>query len=112
MAAGSVSVCRPLLEQATITDKAGTVDLLSACWTMHRTCRAPQGDSPAVTALLDERGVAYVTLEHWLQLDRHEQELGQARGRPRVKVVSREAMLRLIDGGRCVLDAVFRSRSA
>jgi len=61
--------------------------------------RATQGDSAAVTALLDERGVAYVTLEHWLALDRHEQELGKARGRVRVKVLSRATMLELARRG-------------
>ena len=34
-------------------------------------------------------------VRNWLRLDRYEQERGQAQGRPRVKVVSREIMLRV-----------------
>ena len=60
--------------------------------------RAAQPDPTAVLALLDARQVAYVTLDDWLRLDRHEQERGRAQGRPRVKVVTRETMLRLARG--------------
>jgi ferredoxin--NADP+ reductase len=42
--------------------------------------------------------VAYVTLNHWLELDRHEQQLGLAQGRARVKLLSREAMLQVARG--------------
>jgi ferredoxin--NADP+ reductase len=37
--------------------------------------------------------VRYVTLEHWLKLDALECALGQAQGRPRVKLTSVEKML-------------------
>jgi ferredoxin--NADP+ reductase len=60
----------------------------------HLPCAA-QPDPTAVPTLLEARKVAYVTLDEWLRLDRHEQERGRAQGRPRVKVASREAMLRL-----------------
>jgi ferredoxin--NADP+ reductase len=59
--------------------------------------RAPWSDAGAVTALLEERGVPYVTFDQWLQLDQYEQELGTAQGRVRVKLYSREEMLRLLD---------------
>lgn len=51
-----------------------------------------QPDEAAVTALLDERGVAYTTVDGWQRLDEHEQALGQAAGRERIKVVPREEM--------------------
>ncbi len=55
--------------------------------------RAAVRDPEAVTALLDERGVAYVTMDQWLALDKHETELGVAQGRPRVKVHNLGSML-------------------
>jgi ferredoxin/flavodoxin---NADP+ reductase len=58
--------------------------------------RAPQSDPAAVTALLEERGVPYVTFDQWLKLDQYEQELGKAQDRVRVKLYSREAMLRVM----------------
>ncbi len=55
--------------------------------------RAPMPDPEAVTTLLDEHHVAYVTMEQWLTLDRHERELGVAQGRARVKVHNVGSML-------------------
>ena len=54
--------------------------------------RATEPDLDAVTALLDERGVQYTTWQGWQQLDAHEKALGEARERPRIKVVDRETM--------------------
>jgi len=54
---------------------------------------APEPSPEAVTGLLQARGVRYVTLEHWLKLDALECALGQAQGRPRVKLTSVEKML-------------------
>ena len=54
---------------------------------------APEPNPEAVTRLLQARGVRYVTLEHWLKLDALECALGQAQGRPRVKLTSVEKML-------------------
>lgn len=51
-----------------------------------------QPDEAAVTALLESRGVAYTTVEGWQRLDDYEQQLGQAEGRERIKVVSRDEM--------------------
>ncbi len=56
--------------------------------------RAPRRAPAAILALLHERGVPYVTREQWLALDHYEQACGQEQGRPRVKVVTREGMLR------------------
>ncbi len=55
--------------------------------------RAAEGDPEAVEALLGERGVRYVTMQHWTELDRYELALGEAQGRPRVKLVHVEEML-------------------
>lgn len=54
--------------------------------------RPAEPDEAAVTALLDERGVEYTTVDGWQRLDEHEQQLGQAAGRERIKVVPREEM--------------------
>jgi hypothetical protein len=62
-------------------------------------------DPTAVLALLEARQVAYVTLDEWLRLDRHEQERGRAQGRSRVKVVPREVMLRLARGGLVAIES-------
>jgi ferredoxin--NADP+ reductase len=58
--------------------------------------RAADGDPDAVEATLRERGVRYVTVPDWLELDRHELALGEAQGRPRVKLVHIEEMLERI----------------
>ena len=42
--------------------------------------------------LLDARGVKYTTVEGWQRLDAHERAIGEAVGRERIKVVSREEM--------------------
>ncbi len=49
-------------------------------------------DAAAIPALLQERHVPYTTIEGWHRLDAHELGLGEARGRERIKVVSREEM--------------------
>lgn len=48
----------------------------------------------AVPALLRDRGVPWVDFEGWLRLDAAETDHGAPAGRPRVKVVSVEEMLR------------------
>ncbi len=55
--------------------------------------RASEPDPAAVLDLLTARGVEVLTWSGWEQLDRHERQLGQAQGRERVKVVSREDMV-------------------
>ncbi|MER3556047.1 MAG: NADP oxidoreductase [Meiothermus sp.] len=57
---------------------------------------APNSGPEAVVKLLEARGVEFITFEGWTVLDHHETGLGQAGGRPRVKVTSVEEMLRLI----------------
>lgn len=54
----------------------------------------PADPSPeAVPALLRERGVDYTDLDGWHALDEHEQALGAAEGRERIKVVPRDEMV-------------------
>jgi len=77
------------------TNKADSVEsvksLLADAPTLPRPANA---DPDAVTVLLGQRGVRFVTLADWLTLDRHETERGGAQGRPRVKLTRIEEMLR------------------
>ncbi len=77
------------------TNKADSVEsvksLLADAPTLPRPANA---DPDAVTVLLGQRGVRFVTLADWLTLDRHETERGVAQGRPRVKLTRIEEMLR------------------
>lgn len=57
---------------------------------------AEEPDPAALVRLLKVRGVEFISFEGWAMLDHHETTLGQARGRPRVKVTSVEEMLQLI----------------
>jgi ferredoxin--NADP+ reductase len=52
----------------------------------------------SVVALLESRSVEYTNLDGWHNLDEHEQGLGAKRGRPRVKVVPRDEMVRVSNG--------------
>ena len=55
---------------------------------------APEdADARAIPALLEARGVAYVSFEDYLRLDAFELAEGRARGRARVKLTSLQAML-------------------
>ncbi|MCG2801159.1 MAG: pyridine nucleotide-disulfide oxidoreductase, partial [Cellulomonas sp.] len=55
--------------------------------------QAPIRDPQAVLTLLAERKVDVVPWSGWELLDAHEQDLGAAQGRTRVKVVPREQMV-------------------
>ena len=58
-----------------------------------------QPEEESVSALLHSRGVRYTNLEGWQRLDAKERELGEARGRERLKLVPREEMLEVsLDG--------------
>ncbi|MBF0722532.1 FAD-dependent oxidoreductase [Sanguibacter inulinus] len=54
---------------------------------------APQPSPDAITGFLADRGVEVVQWSGWELLDAHERALGEAVGRERIKVVSREEML-------------------
>ena len=74
-------------------DATGTVaTLLAEADTLER---APERDPEAILALLDKRGVDFVTWDGWLRLDSHELKLGKARGRERTKVHELAEMLEI-----------------
>ena len=52
-------------------------------------------DAAAIETLLHERQPALVTYSGWEAIDRHERELGEAAGRPRVKLTDIDEMLRI-----------------
>ncbi len=52
-------------------------------------------DDRAVEQLLRERQPELVTYDGWVSIDRHERSLGEASGRPRVKLTRIEQMLRV-----------------
>jgi len=53
-------------------------------------------DREAVTALLQSRGVCYITFADWQKLDKIEVERGQSEGKPRVKFTDIDEMLRVV----------------
>jgi ferredoxin--NADP+ reductase len=58
------------------------------------TLNEPQAPDPgAIEELLRERGVHFVSFEHWQAIDRAEVGRGEPHGRPRVKFISVEEML-------------------
>ena len=73
----------------TKSDAAETVGHLLA----ETTPTAPQRTRAAVDEYLAGRGVDVATFESWERLDAHEVALGEAQGRARVKVATREEML-------------------
>lgn len=77
------------------TNKADSVETVKSLLADAPTFpRAAESDPDAVIALLQSRGVHAVTVADWQALDRHETAQGEAQGRPRVKVISIEEMLR------------------
>lgn len=58
----------------------------------------PEPSPDAVTAMLEERGIRYTTVEGWHRLDQHERALGEAEGRERIKVVPRDEMVDISRG--------------
>ena len=63
---------------------------------LDKTPLAPEPDPAAIVRLLEERGVRYVSAEEWECISGAEVERGKAENRPRVKVVSKDEMLRLL----------------
>ncbi|RKQ89981.1 ferredoxin--NADP+ reductase [Mycolicibacterium mucogenicum 261Sha1.1M5] len=60
--------------------------------------RPEHGDAATIPELLSERGVPFTNLDGWHRLDEHELSLGDAAGRTRIKVVSRDEMTRISRG--------------
>ncbi len=57
--------------------------------------RPDRPDAATIEALLHERQPALVTYSGWEAIDRHERELGERAGRPRVKLTDIDEMLRI-----------------
>lgn len=58
---------------------------------------APQADAQAVVNLLQQRGVRYVSIVEWGTINALELAHGKEQGRPRLKFISTEEMLAVID---------------
>ncbi len=70
-------------------------DLASANGSAATRHSPEQPDTEAVEQLLRERQPQLVSYQGWEAIDRHERSLGEAAGRPRVKVTSIDEMLRI-----------------
>ena len=57
--------------------------------------RAPAADDAASIALLAEKGLPVTDFDGWDRLDAHERSLGEPASRERIKVLSREEMIRV-----------------
>lgn len=57
---------------------------------------SPRAIGQDITALLEDRGIEYVSFADWQLLDEHEQQQGRERGRPRRKITDVPAMLTVI----------------
>lgn len=62
-----------------------------------KTTPAPEPNPDAIVRLLAERNVRYVSEEEWERIGRAEVERGKAQSRPRVKLVSKEEMLGVLE---------------
>ncbi len=79
------------------TNKADSVETVkSLLEDVPNLPRAAEGDPEAAEALLRARNVRYVTMADWLEIEKYETALGEAQGRPRVKIVHIEEMLERI----------------
>jgi ferredoxin--NADP+ reductase len=79
---------------STKSDARETVTHLIEDLAAGRGWRPESRDAEAVVRLLRERGVQFLDLPAWHRLDAYEHQLGADAGRERVKVVSREDMVR------------------
>ena len=71
-----------------------------------------QGQPGDIVALLQEKGVAFVSFADWQILEQIENEQGARRGQPRVKITDVEEMLRLIRTAKEGGYALIAQRSA
>jgi ferredoxin--NADP+ reductase len=81
------------------TNKPDAIDSINSMFEDLQKGKLPGCENPdpnAVVALLQERGVRYVTADDWRTIDAHEVSLGKAQGRPRVKLVQANEMLAVL----------------
>ncbi len=82
------------------TNKMDAVETVSRMLEDAASIDRDKGEGRAeIEPFLRERGVEWVSFADWEALDRLEQERGGAEGRPRVKFLRREEMLRALEGG-------------
>ena len=79
-------------------DAQETVDALLGDLAAGTHLDPSEPDPQAIEELLRERVPALVTYEGWREIDRHEQALGEPRGRPRVKLTRIEELLKVAAG--------------
>ncbi len=82
----------------TKSDASETIRHLSEDVDAGVLARAPERDPDAILDLLARAGVPYTTWQGWELLDAHEQSLGGAQGRARIKVVPRDEMTAISRG--------------
>lgn len=76
-------------------DAHDTIKILVAEQANLPTINVEDAKPEAVTKLLENKGVQYISFKNWQALDAHELSQGVSQGRPRVKVTSIEKMLEL-----------------
>jgi ferredoxin/flavodoxin---NADP+ reductase len=79
-------------------DAQQTVDAILEDLAANRHLHPADPDPDKVEALLRTRHPSLVTYEGWSEIDRHEQALGEPRGRPRVKLTRIDELLRVAAG--------------
>lgn len=81
------------------TNKPDAIESVNSMFDDLQKGKIPPALEPALEAipsLLAERGIRYVTKDDWKQIEAKEVGDGKAQGKPRVKIVEREAMLAVI----------------
>jgi ferredoxin--NADP+ reductase len=76
-------------------DAQATVDAILADLEAKRPLEPDSPDAESVEAMLRACQPDLVTYDGWSEIDRHERALGEAAGRPRVKLTQIEEMLRI-----------------
>ncbi len=76
----------------TKSDASETIEGLLADLPALPTADSPDPDS--VLAFLEGKGIEHTSTSGWVRLDSHERSLGERAGRPRIKVVERDEMVR------------------
>ncbi|MGW4365869.1 FAD-dependent oxidoreductase [Nocardia takedensis] len=82
-------------------DSVETVDQVLADF-LAGALATPVGDRAALQALLDRRRPDWVALDGWKAIDAAERAAGEAAGRPRVKLATRDDLLRAAASARAV----------
>jgi ferredoxin--NADP+ reductase len=82
------------------TNKPDSIESVNSMFEDLQKGKLPACENPdpqAIVALLQERGVRYVTAEEWRVIDAYEIGAGKPQGRPRVKLVAADEMLGVLE---------------